>query len=600
MPAPRTEAQRKAAALQGRGFGRIAAPDVPASRYDLRAMVEDYLANSSRSSSLGEAGANLPSSAWNVAKDLLAKPSLEDQAQMAKGYGTVLRGAWDYLSGTDSPDRQAVADMARSMWEPWSTPEKAKQTIVKDPVGTLAGVILPEGKMAKTAEVLGEVGKAGKKAKKLGKIATGPAADILIPQRSLGEMGDKVLAQRAAQMDLPEEQRAQPLGTGFFDTSPQSYTDPAYMPEQKPTFVPRPPEGKPYPRKGRMQTLADNQEAVAQELARRMKPYMGTEAQYFYNVGPIIKKGMELGISREQMDSWLQDFAKNYAATSPRTTTDFNMRNASLAMAREEAGIPAHQPVNPVFDAEAGGLNDRGYPMMVGESAHEKTGNIRTGIHKQLLDDVYGPQGQGPTLPSQLGNPVMPRNEAPGLNPYSNPKPSTFAENSRGNLAGVTVDTHAIRGALDAMNAVKPGSIPESLIKPEFREAYKNDPASFDAKSWVNDTLEGQTSGPVGPQGPQVPYDMQTEYAPFSDVYSRAAEILGVSPAEAQSMGWFGSGDKTGLMSEVKSIPTLLNDRIDVTSQLLGIPKEEVFKLLIQRKIPLAQNEAAGAQTAVG
>lgn len=157
MPAPRTQTQAREAAL--------------------RADLERYVAGMRKPPALAGAIQNLPSSAWNAAKEFagsLAKPTAEDQAGMAKGFYTVGKGAYDYLTGADSPERQAATEMARNMWEPWSTPEKATQTIVQDPVGALAGVILPEGKMGKMAEVLGETGKVGK----LGRIATGEPAKI--------------------------------------------------------------------------------------------------------------------------------------------------------------------------------------------------------------------------------------------------------------------------------------------------------------------------------------------------------------------------------------------------------------------------------------
>ena len=168
-------------------------------------------------------------------------------------------------------------------------------------------------------------------------------------------------------------------------------------------------------------------------------------------------------------------------------------------------------------------------------------------------------------------------------------KPPVIVDQTFTARAGETLNGQVVASDPDGDPLTYTWDVPDSL-QPQPNGSF----------TWVPNRAGTVTVTDPGALSATARVTMQTEYAPFSDVYSRAAEILGVSPAEAQSMGWFGSGDKTGLMSEVKSIPTLLNDRIDVTSQLLGIPKEEVFKLLIQRKIPLAQNEAAGAQTAVG
>ena len=88
---------------------------------------------------------------------------------------------------------------------------------------------------------------------------------------------------------------------------------------------------------------------------------------------------------------------------------------------------------------------------------------------------------------------------------------------------------------------------------------------------------------------------MQTEYAVFSDLDRRAGEILGVSPAEAQAMGWFGSGESTGLASELKSVARLLDERIDVTAQAMSQDKETIFRKLLAREIPIMSLFGAAA-----
>jgi len=141
------------------------------------------------------------------------------------------------------------------------------------------------------------------------------------------------------------------------------------------------------------------------------------------------------------------------------------------------------------------------------------------------------------------------------------------------------------------MNEISPGSIPEGYIKPKYRKQYKEDPASLNPATMIDDTLGSQKiSGK----------DMQTEYAVFSDIYVKAAERLGVSPAEAQSMGWFGSGDSTGLASELKSVARLLDERIDVTAQATGADKETIFRKLLNKEIPLMSIMPAAAAPAVG
>ena len=354
-----------------------------------------------------------------------------------------------------------------------------------------------------------------------------------------------VLDIRSAQMQLAVKDRIQPSGSDpLFDLSPDSYE--ATLPDQKQTYVPRQPTGtnKPLPKGDRGRAVQDKSNQIADRLAERMQPWLGTEAQYFYHTGPIVDKAMDMGFSKEEVYGWMKEFSEAYAATSPRTETAQNIRNATLVMTKRRLGIELDEIIGPGGE----GINEKGYPMMIGDS----------GIHRKLTDDVA----------------------AGGINPDTNPKPATFAENVYGNLDGVTVDTHAIRGALDAMNEIDPGSIPIGYIKKEFRDQYAADPSTLDPAKMIDDTMGSQK---IGGQS------MQTEYAVFSDIYRKAGEKLGVSPAEAQSMGWFGSGDSTGLASELKSVSRLLDERLDVTAQALGEDKETVFRKLLNKEIPVLQ-----------
>ncbi len=357
----------------------------------------------------------------------------------------------------------------------------------------------------------------------------------------------EVLNLRADQMKLNPKDRIQPSGQNqLFDTTPDAYQ--RNLPEQIETPVPRAPEGAKLPLGNRAAKVVEMTPQIADKLAEKMQPYLGTPAQYFYNTGPIIDKAVGLGVPEDVARKQLKRFALNYAATSPRTQTEPNLRSASIVSAKETQGINYDEIVGPGGE----GINEKGYPMMIQPASPGKA----EGIHRKLIEAV----------------------RAGGIDYNTNPKPATFAENVTGNLAGVTVDTHAIRGALDAMNEVEPGSIPEGFIAKEFREQYKADPSTFNPATMVIDTLGDQKVGGV---------KMQTEYAVFSDLYKEAAKKLNVSPAEAQALGWFGSGKRTGLASDLKTVADLIDERVDVTAQALNRPKEEVFIDFFSGKIPL-------------
>jgi len=356
-----------------------------------------------------------------------------------------------------------------------------------------------------------------------------------------------VLNIRAEQMKLSPKDRVQPSGEVMFETSPDAYA--RTFPEQKETPVPRAPEGKVLPLGDRARKVIEMSDAISSKLAERAKPFVGTNVQFFYNTGPIVDKAIELGYTQEQAFEALRKFALNYAATSPRTKTEENLRSASLASVKQERGIDIGTIIGPGSE----GINEKGYPMIINPG----------GLHRKLLDDVM----------------------ASGISFDTNPKPATFAENVAGNLSGVTVDTHAIRAVFDAINELEPGSIPLKFIggktaakTKEYQEMYQKDPSTFDAATMVADTLGSQKIDGK---------DVQTEYAVFSDIYKQVAEKLGVKPAEAQSLSWFANGDKTGLASEPKTIVELIDDRVDVTSQLTGMSKDEVFKKFFKGSIPL-------------
>lgn len=361
----------------------------------------------------------------------------------------------------------------------------------------------------------------------------------------------KVLDLRAQQMELPVAKRLKPrTDQPLFELDYQKN-----IPEQKEVPVPRAPEGKTLPKFNRAAKVIEMSDQIADVLAERARPFVGTNVQFFYHTGPIIDKAVSLGIPENTARAQLRKFAENYAATSPKTETEPNLRSASLVTAKQKAGL---RPTD-IIGVGSGGVNEKGYPMMINPG----------GLHLKLIDAAA----------------------AEGFNFDTNPKPATFVENVSGNLSGVTADTHAIRAVFSAMNEIEPGSVPlgfiggkqtKTMSAPEVRKQnqdnYKKDPSTLNVATMIADTLGSQKIDGK---------DVQTEYAVFSDIYKKVAEKLGVQPAEAQSLSWFANGEKTGLGSAPKTIVELIDERVDVTAQALNQSKDEVFKKFMQGSIPL-------------
>lgn len=357
------------------------------------------------------------------------------------------------------------------------------------------------------------------------------------------DVGQEVLRLKAKEMEVAPEKRTQPSGTDpVFDLSPESYEQTERMLPQTDPFavqaaLPRAREGAEYPIKGRMRNVMDLTPRIAERLAEKAQQGRRTAQEYFYHTGPIVRGLQEAGVPEDDARGFLRDrFAPAFAGTSPRTNTEQNMRNASLLLYLRDRGVPISGDIYEQFG------NARGYNMM--GSHQDLAGQMLAGTH----------------------------------DPLTNPKPSAFLPNTAGDLGHVTADTHNIRGALLAMNEVEPGSIsPGWFNTPEAAARYA-DTATFNPAKDIDDSLKSATVGGR---------KMQVEYGPMADVTFEAARQAGVAPAPMQSLGWFGSGADTGLASATKTIAELMNERVNVTAQALGLDPKTVLRMFQEGRIPL-------------
>jgi hypothetical protein len=363
-----------------------------------------------------------------------------------------------------------------------------------------------------------------------------------------------LLNARASQMQLAPGDRTKGTVGGLFDLTPEAYErTPNLLPQRRldqPSVAP----GEALPANNRMRGMVDNADEIAEAIANKARGGLRSETQYFYAMGPVYERLKKDGLSDTEARDWLRQFGQAYGGTSPRTPTDQNLRSAFLLLNKQKRGksFDSIEGVGTV-DAKTGkpGISEKGYPML----------NLHRSLSRDLLDDVDR------------------------MN--TNPKPSNFQEGAQGNLDSITADTHAIRGAVIAMNDVAPGSLPREFFisgraGDEAFTQYRSDPAGFlsspDGVLTIDDSLKSRTRNKVS---------SQVEYGVIADIYERVAQKLGVRPAEAQSLAWFASGANTNLASEAKSIPRLLEEAISRTSKIMDVPRDDVWARLRDFDTPL-------------
>jgi hypothetical protein len=270
------------------------------------------------------------------------------------------------------------------------------------------------------------------------------------------------------------------------------------------------------------------------------------------------------GLSQSEANQFMFDWAGQGAATSPRTKTPTNLRNASFLLYERGKGTPL-TPERQKAEQAAGlwGVDKKGKPNL------NRPGFPMMEMHTQMADELA----------------------AGTFDPWHHPKPGTFRENWRGNMADVTGDTHNIRKVLDAYDRLNPGGLPrEWFTSPEAYETYVGN-KGFPKQGQlpvgdIKDTLEGQMIPGTGRYA-------QTEYPVLQGPTNEAARLLNISPAEAQERLWFEGGPRTNLQSPPVAIPGLLNSQIEATARATGLSPEAILRVWARRKIPLAEADVS-------
>lgn len=334
-----------------------------------------------------------------------------------------------------------------------------------------------------------------------------------------------------------------PKGEGPLDLSLQGHIPGV---EQRPMERYVPPRGV----SARMADAMENPN-VRDGLEESMRA--GAGVRNWYHTEPIRQEFLQT-LGNAEGEAAFKRYMDLVAATSPRSDVPTNIRNASYYY----TGVDPTK-VNP-------------YPY----------GHVAQNLHKQNVATV-----------SREG----------GWDVMQNPKPASFAENLRGNLEPVTVDTHAFRNI--GMRTGDP-----RFLETSFTQAV--DPArNVGADSMVSRLGEMSTT----PKGKDVvtfrPQQLlkdgrinmeeaqripsfwsskpkDNEYAAAEQMFREIGERVGMRPADAQAAAWAGGGDMTGLGTVgTHTFPELMNERVMFTAKMRGEEPKSVLRDFITGKKPL-------------
>jgi hypothetical protein len=349
---------------------------------------------------------------------------------------------------------------------------------------------------------------------------------------------------------------AGPKGEGPMDLSLQKQT-PDVLQQPLERYVP--PRGV----SPRMRDALENP-AVHEGLAESMRA--GAGVQDWYHTEPVRQEFLKT-MGPEEGENAFKRFMDIVAATSPRSDVPTNVRNASYYYA---GGDPAK--ANP-------------YPY----------GHVAQNLHKQNVTNL---------------------NERGGWDVMQNPKPASFAENLRGNLEPVTVDTHAFRNI--GMRTGDPRFLETSIS--QLLPSETPSPTSLAGRfGEIRKNAKGETVVTYRPQqlvkdgkltmeeAQKIPsfwsaQPKESEYGAAEQLFRQVGAKVGMRPADAQAAAWAGGGDLTGLGTvDTHTFPELMNERITFTAKMRGEDPKKVLQDFITGKKPLLSiGAAAGAGATFG
>lgn len=280
--------------------------------------------------------------------------------------------------------------------------------------------------------------------------------------------------------------------------------------------------------------------------------HLAARAGQFFNLRPFYDALVELGFTPNEARRRVEQEARAIAATSPSTNTTHNQLNAALLQNLQARGIAIDEKAIRRLTGYGAG-----YPMLYG-----------------LHPNLYGDMMRGAATLERA------------------PKTGIFARNLGGDRSALPVDVHNFRATNMIFNDLNPGQLPRGAFASDdafrrYTDAYRAGPDGSVARGMADEELRGVLArGPGGRRANG--RTLRDDYLVYNDITTQVAQRLGVSPAEAQALMWFRYGNRTGLGSPPLTATQILDQRISVTAQILGIPPREVLALYARNAIPLA------------
>ena len=307
----------------------------------------------------------------------------------------------------------------------------------------------------------------------------------------------------------------------------------------------------------RMQDLLDSPTA-RKKVDKLIDKGQALNIKEWYGTEPLRQVAMDLGRTPEQFESMLAQLA----SASQRNPVDKQNQMGSYLYHLSETG---QLPENSLL------LTNKL------KKALKEDPSLAEGRQLVELPQGYGSLAQGDIFNRAVM--IGQGNIGKALPPEK--KLGTFYENLLGNLKPVTVDVNALRGPI--IERGDPRWLTSKLVEKDDTgkviNTYK--PREMYASGELSMREARQRPGfwEAAPSG--------SEYAGFEDLWTRGAKRHGVEPAEAQALGWYGSGvaGEGQHVTALKTKPELYVDNLErlikKTAEQTGKSPTEVMNDMI-------------------